>query len=229
MTRPHTYTHRPAPSQPKEIGLPFTAYYSVEEVKEEGTEKSKRVFVTVHTEVGQTEAEEVGVEHLLRDVKDATISTLATDVAAKVGALRGLSSRLAEIRAYLDAVLSGALPPNHDVLTYLQDVFSLLPNMSVAALPSSLAVKSNDMMLAIYLAALIRSVLALHKLVDNKESAAAPWTAKEAADEAGRGGGKEAAKDKEQAAAGGKEGEAAAGGKDAAGGKADGKQGGNSK
>jgi 26S proteasome regulatory subunit N8 len=30
-------------------------------------------------------------------------------------------------------------------------------------------VKSNDMMLAIYLASLIRSVLALHKLIDNKE------------------------------------------------------------
>jgi hypothetical protein len=83
------------------------------------------VFISVPTEVGQTEAEEIGgclgwclppvmlpagcrdhgpgvshisrhrlnithvslaagVEHLLRDVKDATISTLATDVSAKL-------------------------------------------------------------------------------------------------------------------------------------------------
>lgn len=43
------------------------------------------------SQVGQTEAEEIGVEHLLRDVKDATISTLATDVSAKllVGASAG--------------------------------------------------------------------------------------------------------------------------------------------
>lgn len=33
---------------------------------QDGTEKSKRVFVNVPTEVGQTEAEEIGVEHLLR-------------------------------------------------------------------------------------------------------------------------------------------------------------------
>lgn len=39
-------------------------------------------------------------------------------------------------------------------------------------------VKSNDMMLAIYLASLIRSVLALHKLIDNKETRM--WKEKEA-------------------------------------------------
>jgi hypothetical protein len=41
--------------------------------------------------------------------------------------------------------------------------------MNVEALSTSLAVKGNDMMAVIYLASLIRSVLALHKLIDNKE------------------------------------------------------------
>lgn len=50
-----------------------------------------------------------------------------------------------------------------------QDIFNLLPNMNVEALSTSLAVKGNDMMAVIYLASLIRSVLALHKLIDNKE------------------------------------------------------------
>lgn len=35
-----------------------------------------------------------GVEHLLRDVKDATVSTLSTDVAEKLQALKGLKNRL---------------------------------------------------------------------------------------------------------------------------------------
>lgn len=39
-----------------------------------------------------------GVEHLLRDVKDATISTLASDVSAKLQALKGLKSRLADVQ-----------------------------------------------------------------------------------------------------------------------------------
>lgn len=41
--------------------------------------------------------------------------------------------------------------------------------MNVEALSTSLAVKGNDMMAVIYLASLIRSVLALHRLIDNKE------------------------------------------------------------
>lgn len=41
--------------------------------------------------------------------------------------------------------------------------------MSVDSLSKSLAVKSNDMMMVIYLSSLIRSILALHKLIDNKE------------------------------------------------------------
>lgn len=56
------------------------AYLSRDEVREDGTEKSKKVFVNLPTEVGATEAEEIGVEHLLRDVKDAAISTLSSEV-----------------------------------------------------------------------------------------------------------------------------------------------------
>lgn len=60
------------------------------------------------------------MEHLLRNVKDATISTLSTDVSAKLQALKGLKSRLLEIQEYLGLVLDGKLPVNHDILNYLQ-------------------------------------------------------------------------------------------------------------
>lgn len=49
----------------------------------------------------------------------------------------------------------------------LQDIFNLLPNID-AELNRSFAVKSNDMMLVVYVASLIRSVLALHNLINNK-------------------------------------------------------------
>ena len=41
-------------------------------------------------------------------------------------------------------------------------------------LARSFAVQSNDMMLAIYLSSLTRSVLALHNLIDNKVNPAGP-------------------------------------------------------
>ncbi|PAL60640.1 hypothetical protein CEJ83_21385, partial [Acinetobacter baumannii] len=51
---------------------------------------------------------------------------------------------------------------------HLQDVFNLLPNLNVAELIKAFSVKTNDMMLVIYLSSRIRSVIALHNLINNK-------------------------------------------------------------
>lgn len=45
----------------------------------------------------------------------------------------------------------------------------MLPNLNMEELRRSFVVKSNDMMLVIYLSSLVRSVLALHDLIDNRE------------------------------------------------------------
>ncbi|XP_019179482.1 PREDICTED: 26S proteasome non-ATPase regulatory subunit 7 homolog A-like [Ipomoea nil] len=153
--------------QPKELGIPTKAYYAVEEVKENATQKSQ-VFVHVPSEIAAHEVEEIGVEHLLRDVKDTTISTLATEVTGKLTALKGLDAHLQEMCSYLDLVIDGKLPLNHEILYHLQDIFNLLPNLNVAELIKSFAVKTNDMILAIYLSSLIRSVIAFHDLINNK-------------------------------------------------------------
>ncbi|PWA48857.1 JAB1/Mov34/MPN/PAD-1 [Artemisia annua] len=154
--------------QPTELGLPTKAYYAIEEVNENATQKSKKVFVHVSSEIAAHEVEEIGVEHLLRDVKDTTISTLATEVSGKLEALKGLDARLKDIRAYLDLVIEGKLPLNHEILYHLQDIFNLLPNLNVAELVKAFSVKTNDQMLVIYLSSLIRSVIALHNLINNK-------------------------------------------------------------
>ena len=60
------------------------------------------------------------MEHLLRDVKDATVSTLAADVSTLATGLNGLRSRLLQIQEYLGLVLSGKLPVNHDIMYQLQ-------------------------------------------------------------------------------------------------------------
>lgn len=77
--------------------------------------ETQRTFEHIACEVGAFEVEQVGVEHLLRDVNDPSVSSLAEDVRAKVIALRGLRSRLASMSQYLDDVCSGKLPPNDQV------------------------------------------------------------------------------------------------------------------
>jgi 26S proteasome regulatory subunit N8 len=155
---------------PKDMGLPLHAYAAHEEIREDGTDRSRRVFINLPTEVGSTEAEEIGVEHLLRDVKDANISTLSNQIGEMMTGLRGLKSKLMEVKAYLAAVLDGRLPINHEIMRDLQEMFNLLPNLNVSELNRAFAVESNDMMLVIYVASLIRSVIALHNLIENKET-----------------------------------------------------------
>ena len=55
------------------------AVHALQEVRDDGS-PSTWTFKHVPSEIGALEAEEVGVEHLLRDVKDTTISTLANQV-----------------------------------------------------------------------------------------------------------------------------------------------------
>ena len=154
--------------QPQELGLPTSAYAVVSEIAADASGLSRKVFAHLPSDVDAYEAEEIGVEHLLRDVKDATVSTLATRISAKLDALRSLEERLREVRCYLDHVLAGRLPLNHDIMAHLQDVVNLLPNLNVAELVRAFAVKTNDMMLVIYLSSIIRAVTAVHNLINNK-------------------------------------------------------------
>ncbi|XP_071423402.1 26S proteasome non-ATPase regulatory subunit 7 isoform X2 [Pithys albifrons albifrons] len=116
--------------KPKDLGLPTEAYISVEEVHDDGTPTSK-TFEHVTSEIGAEEAEEVGVEHLLRDIKDTTVGTL--------------SQRITN-----------------------QDVFNLLPDVNLQEFVKAFYLKTNDQMVVVYLASLIRSVVALHNLINNK-------------------------------------------------------------
>ena len=161
--------------KPKDVGLPVHAYKAVEEASDgkgytTTTLKSKPVFLNLPTEVGSTEAEEIGVEHLLRDVKDATVSSLSSQVEEMVTGLKGLRIRLLEIQAYLEAIVAGKMPVNNDIIKNLQDILSVLPNLNMEELVSSFAMETNDMMMAVYLGSLVRSIVALHTLIDNKES-----------------------------------------------------------
>jgi len=166
--------------KPKDVGLPVHAYRAVEQVSDgkglvsiNAQTKSLPVFVNLPTEVGSTEAEEIGVEHLLRDVKDAAVSSLSSQVEEMVTGLKGLRIRLLEVQEYLDGVVGGRLPVNNEIVKNLQDVFSLLPNLNVEEVVGAFANETNDMMLAVYMGSLVRSVVSLHALIENKEMAKA--------------------------------------------------------
>jgi 26S proteasome regulatory subunit N8 len=178
--------------QPKEVGVPTDAYFAVEEIKDDGTTTSK-TFVHTPSIIEAEEAEEIGVEHLLRDIRDVAVGTLSTRITSQLQSLQGLHLRLRDIGQYLQKVLDGDLPVNHAILNHLQDVFNLLPNLSTpkptpvggssngvgpaggtaaatdnSELARAMSIKTNDQLMAIYLSSLIRAITAFHDLIENK-------------------------------------------------------------
>ncbi|XP_024274627.1 26S proteasome non-ATPase regulatory subunit 7 [Oncorhynchus tshawytscha] len=130
---------------------------------QDGTPTSK-TFEHVTSEIGAEEAEEVGVEHLLLDIKDTTVGTRSQRITNQVHGLKGLNCKLVDIKGYLDKVAAGKLPINHQIIYQLQDVFNLLPDVNLQEFIKAFYLKTNDQMLVVYLASLIRSVVALHNL-----------------------------------------------------------------
>lgn len=99
---------------------------------------------------------------------------------------QGLISRLEEMNNYIDDVVSKKLPVNHmvrfplnfhgippsntlsQIVRQIQEIFNLIPNLNSPELLSAFMVKTNDNMLAIYVASLVRAVTTLHDLINNK-------------------------------------------------------------
>lgn len=95
------------------VGLPTDAFFAVEEIKDDGTATTK-TFMHVPTEVEAEEAEEIGVEQLLREISDTNVGSLGNRVSDQIQSLRGLGTRLQEIKEYLGKVVAGDLPVNRE-------------------------------------------------------------------------------------------------------------------
>ena len=151
---------------------------------QDGTTTTK-TFVHTPSVIEAEEAEEIGVEHLLRDIRDVAVGTLSTRITSQLQSLQGLHLRLRDIGQYLQKVLDGELPVNHAIMGNLQDVFNLQPNLSTpkttpevngteksqtenSELARAMRVKPNDQLMTIYLSSLIRAITAFHDLIENK-------------------------------------------------------------
>lgn len=167
---------------------------ATENKQQDGTTTTK-TFVHTPSVIEAEEAEEIGVEHLLRDIRDVAVGTLSTRITSQLQSLQGLHLRLRDIGTYLQKVIDKELPVNHAILGNLQDVFNLLPNLSnptastsaelhlangtngnttastaaeTTELARAMSIKTNDQLMAIYLSSLIRAITAFHDLIENK-------------------------------------------------------------
>lgn len=170
--------------QPRDVGIPTDAYFAVEDIKNDGS-AAEKTFVHVPSIIEAEEAEEIGVEHLLRDIRDQAAGNLSLRVTQTYQSLLGLHQKLREIANYLDKVYQKNLPINHTILGKLQNVFNLLPNLinpeeskdvdssnpfqtTTNPLSTAFSIKTNDELMVVYISTLVRAIIAFHDLIDNK-------------------------------------------------------------
>ncbi|KAF7632163.1 MPN domain-containing protein [Meloidogyne graminicola] len=152
------------------LGLPTDAYVEVQEVHDvsivlfifsyifqDGSPPIK-TFEHVSCEIGAEEAEEVGVEHLLRDIKNTSAGTLSQRITNQLLGLRGFRHQLAEMALYARRVVNKELP----------EILNLLPDVLTPEFVDAHNSMSNDQAMRIYLGNLARTVIALDDLIDNK-------------------------------------------------------------
>lgn len=148
------------------VDIPTHCYVAVEEVREDGS-ASERTFVHHSSRIEAEEAEEIGVEHLLRDVKDENSGNLTIRLSNNFKSLGLLSEKLVSIARYLERVMGGELRVNNEILGRVQEVFNLVPAGGEELVARENA-RTNDELMALYVGSLVRSIVALHDLIDNK-------------------------------------------------------------
>lgn len=100
--------------QEESVGLPTQAYCSQDEISEDG--HMVKNFIHIKSSIDASEAEAVGVEHLLREIKDVSIGDLSKEVANKGHALRALITKIEEMKQYLQDVHSEKYPVNPEII-----------------------------------------------------------------------------------------------------------------
>lgn len=149
------------------LGIPCESYTMKEEVGEDG--QLVKTFFKMNTVIEASQPEEIGVEFMLRDINDNNKISSASKIANdKVISFKALIKRLTEIKEYLLKVVSGELPTNPQIIYNIQEIFNYLPNFETDNVVKALSIQTNNNYLVLYMSWLVKTIVALHKLVNNK-------------------------------------------------------------
>ncbi|KAL0224119.1 hypothetical protein P9112_003509 [Eukaryota sp. TZLM1-RC] len=128
-------------------------------------EQPTETFDAIQTRMGQQIAEEIGIEHLLRDVKGVEISDLSTMREGRINGLTALSRNLEIVCEYLEKTPK----PKSEIVNLLQEVLYDLPLLSTAV-KEDLAQLTNENQLTVLMGLIGRSLTAIHDVILNRES-----------------------------------------------------------
>lgn len=152
--------------QKREFELPTKAFFSVRTVNNKGV--VVRGFKNIPCQVSAYEAEEVGVEHLVREIKDLNMDTLQMKLNNKAASLLALERKIATISKYLEDVLGGKRKQDPQIMMVLHEIVSRLPRVMSEQFKKVLSENVNDNYMALYTSSLVKGVVSIHNLLNNR-------------------------------------------------------------
>ena len=145
----------------------FAQYTMKEEVDADG--HLVKTFHKLNTVIEASLPEEIGVEFMLKDINDSSrIGSMSKVANDKVMSFKALLERLTQIREYLNKVVHNKIPLNPQIIYNIQEIFNYLPNFENENVIKAYSVQTNNNYLVLYLTWVIKSIIALHKLINNK-------------------------------------------------------------
>jgi 26S proteasome regulatory subunit N8 len=149
------------------LGIPAESYIMKEEVDQDG--QLIKTFFKLNTSIEASLPEQIGVEFMLKDINDPNrIGSASKIINDKEQSLRALIKKLTDIKTYLINVISGKIQVNSQIIYNIQEIFNLLPNFDTESLIKAMSIQTNNNYLVLYLSWLVKTVVALHKLINNK-------------------------------------------------------------
>ena len=146
--------------------MPTESYIMKEEVDVDG--QLMKTFAKLPTVIEASLPEEIGVEFLLRDINESTKTSINELAHNKVTSVKAMIQRLTEIKAYLLNVVNKRIVPNPLIINNIQEIFNFLPNFETEEIIKSLSNQTNDNYLVLYLGSIVKTIVSLHKLINNK-------------------------------------------------------------
>ena len=149
------------------LGIPAESYIMKEEVDQDG--QLIKTFFKLNTTIEASLPEEIGIEFLLKDINDQNrVGSVSKIINDKEQSLQALIKKLTDIKNYLINVINGKIPLNPQIIYNIQEIFNLLPNFDSESLIKAMSIQTNNNYLVLYLSWLVKTVVALHKLINNK-------------------------------------------------------------
>jgi 26S proteasome regulatory subunit N8 len=81
---------------------------------------------------------------------------------------KALIKRLNEIKNYLEKIINQTIPTNPQIIYNIQEIFNYLPNFDTESVIKAMSIQTNNNYLVLYLSWITKTIVALHKLINNK-------------------------------------------------------------